>query len=88
MKKRPRRPGPHLIRITLVPIRAGRDLIVQAEADRRPRRTTDYAKTLSQRLVPGVAESAESITGALMDSGFELMSAIYSRVGATQQRAA
>ena len=31
MKRRPRRPGPRLIRITLVPIRAGRDLIVQAE---------------------------------------------------------
>ena len=30
LKKRRRRPGPRLIRITLVPIRAGRDLIVQA----------------------------------------------------------
>ena len=31
LQRRPRPPGPRLIRITLVPMRAGRDLIVQAK---------------------------------------------------------
>ena len=76
MKKRPRRPGPRLIRITLVLIRAGRDLIVQAKVSgflglRSRRRSTTSAacsRPACSRQAPlyyGSAELAERLDSGL-----------------------